>query len=1002
LIIVKTFRIKKNRQKCLSPFAGFYILRKQFKHLYPMKKLVLFALLVLFISNMQTGAQGLKTFTLKNGLTVYIWEDATQSDVFGVVGVRAGAYDDPEQYTGLAHYLEHVLFKGTERIGALDWEKEKPIYEKIIAKYDEKAETDDPVAKAAIDDEINALTVEAGKISLSNEFTSLIDGIGATGLNAGTNFDYTLYYNTFPSHQINKWLEIYSERFINPVFRAFQTELESVYEEFNLYSDNPSWAISDFLLSKAFEGTPYGRPIIGYGEHLKNPRLSQLIKFYNEQYAPGNMVLILAGNINAQQISGKIASTFGRLEERPLPERKTLPDNPIKGRKQYTTKMHPIPSVFLIYNGVKVTDKDEQALNLCASLLSNSNRTGLLDKLAIDGDMNMGGGSHQALGQQGRFIIQAVPYYDSNQRRYQSNKSLEKMLLQAIDKLVNGEIEDWVFESVKMELYRDYDLAMESNATRGIVLFDFFTYGRDLNDLLQYKDIISAITVDDVKRVAKKYLSGDNCIVIYNERGKPDKKDKIKKPEYKPLDPPKGQSSLYAQQFKNIPPNRVEEKFFDFNDVKVKNLNEHSRLLYSENRENDLFMLTLKYGAGTETFPKLEYAAYLMNSAGVMGMYEPQELKNELARLGATCTISTGDSYLTVTVRGYEANLQAACQLVTRQILMPKLDGKQLNNVIGMEAGQRMSTKNNTGRLSEALRQYLVYKEKSDYISALTDRQLINLQISELTGDIVRASNYEAEIHYSGSMPFDDVYSILSTSLPLVEKEVKSESPVVREMATYKENTVLFLSNNDTRQSNIYFYIRMDNYNRDDDAMIQLFNQYFGSGRLGSLVFEEIREKNSMAYSSYGVIMRPPLTGKPLYYLGYIGTQNDKAVDAITLYTKLLTGMPEEKDRFENAKRSLEQALLASEPDARNKSFYYEQYRKLGYTQDPAKETVEKIKNITFEQFIKYYKDNIREKNIAIAVFGDPKDINLDALKQFGKFVRIDEKNLFNYKDKLF
>jgi predicted Zn-dependent peptidase len=968
-----------------------------------MKKLLFsFAVLVSFSANIQLTAQGLKTFKLKNGLTVYIWEDPAQSDVFGLVGVRAGSYNDPEAYTGLAHYLEHVMFKGTHKIGALDWENEKLLYEQIIAKYDEKAETDDPERKEAINDEINELTVAAGKISISNEFTSLIDGIGATGLNAGTSYDYTVYYNTLPNHQINKWLEIYSERFIYPVFRAFQSELESVYEEFNLYSDMPSEAVSEFLFSKAFENTPYGRPIIGYGEHLKNPQLSRLIKFYNDWYAPDNMVLILAGNVDACQISGKIASTFGRLEKRPLPEQRSQPDNTIKGKQQYTTKITPTPSVVLVYNGVKANNKDEQILNVCSNLLSNNSRTGLLDKLVIDGDMISGTCSPAVFKHQGRFMIRGIPYYDSNQRRYQSNKSLEKILIQAVNKLVNGEFEDWVFESIKMEMRRDFDLVMESNETRGVTLFEAFVYDRDLNDVLQYKDIISAITIDDVKRVAKEYLSENDYIAIYNELGKLSKKDKIKKPKYDPLDPPVGQSSLYAQQFKNIPTNKVEEKFFDFNDVKIKNINERSRLLYSENKENDLFMLTLKYGVGSEKIPKLPYASYLMNYAGIMGMYEPQDLKNELARLGATCNISADNSYLTITMRGYEANLQDACQLITRQILMPKLDNKQLNNVIGMEAGQRMSAKNNVSLQSDALREYLVYKEKSDYITSLTDRQLFNLQISELTGDIVRASNYETEIHYSGSMPFDDVYNILSVSLPLVQEEMKSESPVIKETAAYKENTVFFLSNNDTRQSHIYIYFLMDNYNKEDDAMIRLFNQYFGNSGLGCLIFDEIREKNSMAYSSYGVVVSPPFTNKPLYYYGYIGTQNDKAADAIKLYTNLLTDMPVEKERFENAKRNLEQSLLASEPNVRNKSFYYERYKKLGYTQDPSKEIIEKLNGITFEQFIKYYTDNIKGKNIGIAVLSNPKEIDLDALKQFCKFVRLDIKNLFNDKDKLF
>ena len=148
--------------------------------------LLAFALLAL-----PSFGQGLKAFKLKNGLSVYIWEDNTKSDVYGIVACRTGSVNDPAEYTGLAHYLEHVMFKGTDKIGALDWEKEKPIYEQIIAKYDEMAEETDPLKKEAIGKEINDLTVEEGKISVSNEFMNLIESMGGKGLNAGTSYDVT-------------------------------------------------------------------------------------------------------------------------------------------------------------------------------------------------------------------------------------------------------------------------------------------------------------------------------------------------------------------------------------------------------------------------------------------------------------------------------------------------------------------------------------------------------------------------------------------------------------------------------------------------------------------------------------------------------------------------------------------------------------------------------------------------------------------------------------------
>ena len=260
-------------------------------------------LLAIMAIALPSFGQGLKAFKLKNGLSVYVWEDNTKSDVFGAVGVRTGSVNDPAEYTGLAHYLEHVMFKGTDKISTLDWAAEEPIYKKIIAKYDEMADEADPAKKEAIGKEINELTIEAAKVSVSTEFSNLMESMGAKGLNAGTSYDYTYYHNSFPAYQINKWLEISSQRFINPVFRTFQSELETVYEEYNRAQDNQGRVQQQFLLGKAFEGHPYSRSVLGLPEHLKNPRLSKLIEFYNQWYTPQNMVLILVGNVNAQQIS---------------------------------------------------------------------------------------------------------------------------------------------------------------------------------------------------------------------------------------------------------------------------------------------------------------------------------------------------------------------------------------------------------------------------------------------------------------------------------------------------------------------------------------------------------------------------------------------------------------------------------------------------------------------------------------------------------------------------
>lgn len=958
-------------------------------------------LIVLFISGTPTvWGQGLKAFKLKNGLTVYIWEDNSKSDVYGVVACRTGSVNDPADYTGLAHYLEHVMFKGTDKIGALDWEKEKPIYKEIIAQYDAMASETNPIKKENINKKINELTIEAGKLSVSNEFMNLIESIGGKNLNAGTSYDMTYYHNSFPPYQINKWLEIYSQRLINPVFRTFQTELESVYEEYNMYQDNPNSVQNEFIASKTFAGHPYARPIIGLPEHLKNPRLSKLIEFYNQWYTPENMVLILVGNVNAQQVSGRIAATFGRLPKRPTPERKTYPDLDIKGRTQYTAKIGYYPMVCLAYKGVPSGHPDENALEIAMSLLHNSSNTGTLDKLTIDGELTSCGAQPDFRREQGRNMIYAIPLYDENQRRFESNKSAEKKALKAIEQVANGSFEEWQVNAIKANMCRDFDLIMESNTSKALVLMDAFINEQDLGKILNYKDEIMAITTEDIKRVAKEYLT-NNYIAIYIEKGKSDKKSKIQKPGYKPIEPPVGKQSLYAMQFKNLPIGRVEEKFINFAEVQSKPLNDRSKMYYTSNPENNVFSLTLRYGVGEREFPKLGIAAELMNDAGIMGAFEPQQLKEELSKLNATCRVSASNDYLYITMEGYEETLPQACLLLSRQILMPKLDEKQLGRIKGSLLGARQQRKENVNTLSYALMQYMLYQDKSEFIDELTDKEIYELQISELTGDINRASNYEAEIFYCGNLPFENAYDILSKNLPLIANEKPSVSPKDKPLASITENTVYFLPNHDAEQAQIWFYLPMNAYNKKDDVIRDAFNQYF-SGGFNGLVMNEIREKRSMAYSAGAYIDTPILPGGQTFLFGNIGTQNDKANDALDVFMELITNMPQNKERIENIKSYIRQEALITHPSFRNKAEAIRSLQRKGYTDDPAKENLPKIEALTFEDITKFYENNIKGKPYCIGILGNPKNIDLSRLEKYGKVIKINERKLFNSKDALF
>ncbi len=938
----------------------------------------------------------LSVATLRNGATVYIWEDKTQPDVFGMISFKVGSVDDPEQYTGLAHYLEHVMFKGTQLIDALDWEKEAPIYQEIINKYDKRATLTKPEEIAKIDQEINDLTREAAQYAAGNELSLLVDHMGGKNLNAGTGYDQTSYYNSFPPSQLEKWAELYSERLIDPVFRGFQTELEAVYEEYNMYSDDRSSRMREFIFEETFGDHPYGRPIIGLAQHLKNPQLSKLIEFYNTWYTPQNMAIIVAGNLDTREALRTIRDKFERLPRRADVQRVKKEVPQFKGRIEKSAKIYYYPMLAMVYNGVPSNDKDEIALNICCSLLSNSQATGILDKLQLDGDIMSVGVSLNALRDAGIIMINAIPSFDANQNRWDSHKAVEKIILSTLTQLQNGEFDEATLNAIKQNMLREYDLQMEDNSSRAYALASIFNTGASPAELIEYKDKVMAITLDEVKAVAKKYFTNNYLVLNIQETNQLDNKsEKLKKPSYKAIETKKGAKSEWAQYFESIPVTIPEPTYCDFNSVKQQQINTRSKLFYNFNDQNDVFTMTLRYGIGTRKMPKLEYAVPLMNNAGMLPDIEPLAFKRAMSQLNANCSYAVDENYMYVTMTGYEHDLVKACQLLSRQILFPKLDDNQLQSLIGSAYQSRMMEKNNPDLKESALIEYVLYKDSSDYLQRMPLMDLISLSITDLTAQFQAATNYECEIYYVGTAPFEDVYTVLSQNLPLKADELPSTSPELRNREQYAENTIFLLPNNKASQSKIHFFIEGKPFDVKDDIDIEAFSSYFGSG-FGSLVVDEIREKRAMAYTTYGVFSTPSIAGRNTRFVGYVGTQGDKTLDAIDIYMNLLNDMPSIPERFDVVKSNIKESILSVKPDFRSEAAVYEAWKRKGYTQDPAIDKTRKIEELQFEDIINFYNENVKGKPVVIVITGNPKDFDVKALEKYGKVIKVSDSKLFS------
>ena len=965
-----------------------------------MKKYLLSALLLVCSIAVCSALtrEGLTEYKLDNGLTVMLWEDHDAPDVTGYVVVRAGAVDEPVEYTGLAHYLEHMLFKGTQRIGALDWEKEKPMYDSIIALYDQYSDATDPKVREQLAKQINEVSMREAKISSTEDFFIMLDLIGAEGVNAYTSYDLTAYHNSFPAAEMYRWLTIFSDRLINPVFRTFQAELENVFEEYNMYANEPSSQVQKQLFEDIYKGCPYERDVIGKPEHLKNPRLSRLIEFYNTWYVPNNMALIIVGDFDTQKTKPMIAETFGRLQSKELPNRPVYPETELKGKKHY--KLGYNPQVAWVYPGVKEGDPDQDALDFVCMLLYNG-QTGLLDKVNTKGDVQFAGVFNDARRNTGRLIIEAVPYYDANQQMFEDDATTERIIMREVDKIKSGNIPDELIASVKRIYAQSEKVANESPAYKMSALVDAFTYGKPTDDIFTANEKIQALTKEEIARVAKKYFGAQYMTISFDEAAKTPKANTLPKPNIKPLDPVKDAKTEYAAEFAKLPKDEVKQTFNDFNDVKVSELGENVKLRYTANDKNDIFTLTLRYGVGEHEMPMLPYATQLMEDAGIMGEkpLEGKDFDEKIAELGGSVSYGCSDSYFTVSISGEDENFAKIMNLVNRQLLMPYLEQKQLDAVKGSVFFDRLTRQKRTAVQKSALMQYALYGKKSAYLDEVKFIDIWNLDGVQVQRLVAAARTYALDAFYCGTLSPEKV----AAELPLVEGVKPSNSPFVQDRQSYTKPTILFLPNSNVQQADLYFYINGKPYDIAIDVASDAFNQYMSGGFTG-VVMNEIRVKRSMAYSAYGVNSTPALTGKENFFYGYVGTQSDKVADAISVYMDILTDMPKDSTNIEALRAALKQAAQTAKPSMRGKAATFEAWQRLGYKEDPSKVNAAAIDALTFNDIEKFYEENIKGKPVTIILMGDPKKIDLKAIqnKVGCKVTKLSPAKLFNSVDELY
>ena len=937
------------------------------------------------------NALKVKEYRLENGLTVWLNEDHSQPKVFGAVVVKAGAKDCPD--TGIAHYFEHMMFKGTDRIGTLDYESEKVLLDSIAMKYDELAMTEDTAARARLQKEINELSIRSSEYVIPNEFNRLINRFGGSGLNAATSYDATIYFNTFSPQYMVQWAEINSERLINPVFRLFQSELETVYEEKNMYGDFIGGQVMDTLMARYFGPHPYAYPIIGSTKNLKNPRLTEMHKFFEDYYVASNMALILSGDFDAQQVMPILEKAFSRIRSGNAPKQEKVMLPPFNGRETMKVKF-PIPfikAMGLGFRGVSANHEDQVALNIAVNLLNNANGTGYLDKLMVEHKLMGALAINESMNEAGILAVAIMP-----KLLIQSYSSAEKMVWDEINRVKNGDFSDEMFNSLKLEQKRQYASSLENIDSRATIMMNLFSQGKSWNDYLNEVARIESITKEDVVRVAQKYFS-NNYLCVTKSTGKYPK-DNLPKPVFSPVVPRNADaSSSYAKQLEKIPEQQVAPRIIDFEkDVKTSKLTPLVTLYTTPNPLNDIFTLNISYGIGALEQPELMQLTNYLQLLGTESL-SFEQFRSRLQSIGSTLAFDVTPDAFVMKVTGFDNHIDETMELVGDFIRHAKADDKKLRQIVDDAKVSEKAFFKSGDNVASALLEQVKYGDQSRYLRKLSLSQIKKLKGKDMLAIYDKVRSVQCDLHYCGTLPVEKVIGTIRQHLPLERTTIASNSPYYRELKQYDRPTVFFIDMPDMAQSIVYGYVKGDPV--DDKASrhaSRLFSVYFG-GDMSSLMFQEIREFRSFAYRTSGRYQLPNHAHKGTAgsFTAMLSTQSDKTLDALGVLDSLIREMPLKPERVEAVKQTLVNRINNDYPPFRNLSEKVASARMEGFDRDPAEEFLRDIATMDMQDISRFYREQISGRPVVYVIAGNRKHIDMKKLAEYGTIIKVKKKDIY-------
>lgn len=933
-----------------------------------------------------------RAYTLPNGLKIFMTVNRDEPRIQTYIAVRVGGKNDPAETTGLAHYFEHLMFKGTEQFGTTDYASEKPMLDRIEQLFETYRHTTDSLERRAIYREIDSISYQASLLAIPNEYDKLMTAIGATGTNAYTSTDVTCYVENIPSNQIENWARIQADRFEHPVIRGFHTELETIYEEKNMSLTQDGRKLSEAMLSALFPNHPYGtQTVLGTQEHLKNPSITNVKNYHKQWYVPNNMAICLSGDFDPDSMVDIITKYFGHLKpNHNLPALELKPEQPITAPIEREVVGNEAERIYLAWRIPGAAHDDIRLLEAADKVLNNGD-CGLIDIDINLAQTMLGAGSGlYSMADGGAFLMIGMP------KPGQTLDEVRELLLKEVEKLRAGEFDENLVKAIAANDKLALQQALESNDRRADFYVDAFVNGQSLADIVDDFRHIDSVTKDDMLAAVRRYIGTDNYAAIY-KRQRPDSSIvKMPKPELTPIATNRDASSAFLLEIQNTTPEPIEPVFVDFSrDLTRLSAKQDTEVLYTFNPSNDLFTLTYIYEKGSGHDLAIDYASDLLSLAGTSDM-TPEQISRAFYDLACSYRVNSNPRRTYITLSGLSENMEAAMALYEKLLDEATVSPEAYSAWVDRVQQSRDNNKTNQSANFSRLSNYAVYGPHNPANTLISTDSLRTIGAEPLLNSLRSLRDLKHRIIYYGKAPQESVIAAvnkLHRTAPVLADAPAGEP--FRQQLT--PETVIYLAPYDAKQLYMtQFSNRGESYDAAAEPARTLYNEYFG-GSMNSIVFQEMRESRSLAYSATAAMQKPSRLSMPYTYTAFIATQNDKMMDAINAFDQIINDMPHSQAALDLAKQGLDSRLRTERIIKDNIAWAYINAAELGHDSDPRKTLFEKVPALTFDELGKFQRDNIAGRHYNFAILADLDDIDIEALRAMGRVVILTPEDIFGY-----